>query len=198
MPPAKPQSANDPSSQAGLFLGPLLLLLMAFELLALFLPSSFADWGAGILVFAMPLVGLKRLRAREFYLIGVSVVLLLFAWFTLPDLGETLLRGLERASFLAAFILLMGLLREGGITSPAVRDCGAYITQQPPRRRFLAVFLGGHFFSVLINLGALSLLALLLLLGALAAPPASADTSHRAPDTVANGGGGNNSGAGGN
>lgn len=172
MPAADPQSANVPSSQAGLILGPLLLLLMAFELLALFLPSSFADWAAGLLVLAMPLAGLKRLRPREFYLIGVSLVLLLLAWITLPDLGETLLRGLERASFLAAFILLMGLLREGGITSPAVRDCGAYITQQPPRRRFLAVFLGGHFFSVLINLGALSLLAPIIQRGVRGGTPA--------------------------
>src|SRR3546814_8172124 len=33
------------------------------------------------------------------------------------------------------------------------------VTQQPPQWRFLAVFLGSHFFSVLINLGSLSLLA---------------------------------------
>jgi hypothetical protein len=53
----------------------------------------------------------------------------------------------------------MGLLREGGITSASVLQCGTYVTQQPPQWRFLAVFLGSHFFSVLINLGALSLLA---------------------------------------
>src|SRR3546814_11020183 len=53
----------------------------------------------------------------------------------------------------------MALLREGGIASPAVLQCGTYVTQQPPQWRFLAVFLGSHCFSVLINLGSLSLLA---------------------------------------
>ena len=53
----------------------------------------------------------------------------------------------------------MGLLREAAITSPSVGQCGHYMTQQPPQRRFVAVFAGSHLFSVLINLGALSLLA---------------------------------------
>src|SRR3546814_16168479 len=53
----------------------------------------------------------------------------------------------------------MALLREGGIASPAVLQCGTYVTQQPPQWRFLAVFLGSHFFSFLLNLGSLTLLA---------------------------------------
>src|SRR3546814_18165598 len=76
-----------------------------------------------------------------------------------PEPWALALRGLDRSAFLAAFILLMALLREGGITSPAVLTCGTYVAQQPPQWRFLAVFLGSHFFSVPINLGSLSLLA---------------------------------------
>ncbi|MEM1198138.1 MAG: hypothetical protein AAGI06_02405, partial [Pseudomonadota bacterium] len=47
---------------------------------------------------------------------------------------------------------------EGAITSPSVKALGTYLTHQPPKRRFLALFSGSHFFSVLINLGAVSLL----------------------------------------
>lgn len=159
--------AGDPSALTppGPFLGPLLLALMACELLQLFLPGTFAELGTQVLILAMPLVGFARLRLREFYLLAIAMVLLALAHYRLPDAGEVIQLGLGRASFLAAFILLMGLLREGGITSPAVRDCGTYITRQPPQRRFLAVFMGSHFFSVLINLGALSLLAPIILRG---------------------------------
>ncbi|NIA68823.1 hypothetical protein HBA54_09490 [Pelagibius litoralis] len=162
-----PAPAGDPSAPTspGPFLGPLLLALMACELLQLFSPGRFAELGTQVLVLATPLLGFTRLRLREFYLLGIALVLLALALYRLPDAAETIERGLERASFLAAFILLMGLLREGGITSPAVRDCGTYITRQPPQRRFLAVFMGSHFFSVLINLGALSLLAPIILRG---------------------------------
>lgn len=147
------------SGATDLLLGPWLLLLMAAELLATFAGSAAAETASHLLVLGVPLIGWRRLRLREGYLIGLCVVLLVLALVYDPEPWALALRGLDRASFLAAFILLMALLREGGITSPAVRTCGTYVTQQPPQWRFLAVFLGGHFFSVLINLGSLSLLA---------------------------------------
>lgn len=146
-------------SRPALVLGPWLVALMGCELLTLFTHSTLAGRLSEALVVGMPLIGWRRLRLREGYLLTLCGVLLLLAWRTHPQPWELALQGLDRAGFLAAFILLMGLLREGGITSPAVLHCGTYVTQQPPQWRFLAVFLGGHFFSVLINLGSLSLLA---------------------------------------
>lgn len=140
-------------------LGPWLLALMTAELLVLFTGSAAAEAAGALLVLGVPLVGWRRLRLRESYLLGLCGLLLALALAYDPDPWSLALRGLDRAGFLAAFILLMGLLREGGITSPAVLTCGTYVTQQPPQWRFLAVFLGSHFFSVLINLGSLSLLA---------------------------------------
>lgn len=147
-----------PSAPAVL-LGPWLVALMGCELLTLFTESAVAGRITEILLLGVPLLGWRRLRLREAYLLCLCGVLLLLAWRTHPDPWGLALHGLDRAGFLAAFILLMGLLREGGITSPAVLQCGTYVTQQPPQWRFLAVFLGAHFFSVLINLGSLSLLA---------------------------------------
>lgn len=140
-------------------LGPWLLLLMASELLVLFADSAAAELASQLLVLGVPILGWRRLRLREGYLLGLCAALLALALAYEPDAWALALHGLDRAGFLAAFILLMGLLREGGITSPAVLTSGTYVTQQPPQWRFLAVFLGSHFFSVLINLGALSLLA---------------------------------------
>ncbi len=146
-------------SQPAMLLGPWLVALMGCELLTLFADSTVAERITEILLLGVPLLGWRRLRLREAYLLCICGVLLLLALAYHPQPWELALHGLDRAGFLAAFILLMGLLREGGITSPAVLQCGTYVTQQPPQWRFLAVFLGSHFFSVLINLGSLSLLA---------------------------------------
>ncbi|HEY9549556.1 MAG TPA: hypothetical protein VIR45_08640, partial [Kiloniellaceae bacterium] len=148
-----------PTGERNLLLGPWLLALMGCELVVLFADSHAVVLASHVLVLGVPLVGWRRLRLREGYLLCLCAALLALALAYDPQPWALALRGLDRAGFLAAFILLMALLREGGIASPAVLQCGTYVTQQPPQWRFLAVFLGSHFFSVLINLGSLSLLA---------------------------------------
>ncbi len=161
VPPAPPGGAglSRPVAEPDLLLGPWLVALMGCELLALFAQTAVAEIAAMVLLLGVPVIAWRRLRLREAYLLSFCFVLLVLAWLYDPEPLDLVLHGLERSSFLAAFILLMGLLREGGITSPAVLQCGTYVTQQPPQWRFLAVFMGSHFFSVLINLGSLSLLA---------------------------------------
>ena len=68
---------------------------------------------------------------------------------------------------------MMGLLREAAARSPAVLTCGVYLTMQPPQRRYFATHLGGHGMGVLVNFGAISLLAPLIQRGVTAsgAPP---------------------------
>ena len=148
-----------PVSHPNYVIGPWLVGLMGCELLVLFTGNGLAEIASRVLLLGVPLIGWRRLRLREAYLLCLCAALLTLAFLHDPAPRELVLRGLDRSGFLAAFILLMGLLREGGITSPAVLQCGTYVTQQPPQWRFLAVFLGSHFFSVLINLGSLSLLA---------------------------------------
>ncbi len=140
-------------------LGAVLIALMVLELVQLYLGWAAAGLAGQALLLCLPLLALRALRAREAYLLAVAGGVFLLVWAGPSDDLGVVSRGLDRALYLAAFILLMGLLREGAVTSPAVLDCGSYVTLQPPRRRFLAVFTGSHLFSVLINLGALSLLA---------------------------------------
>ena len=137
-----------------------MIALMASDLVYLYTGSELVGAAVRVLVIAIPLVALmlRRLKAREFYLLGVAVLLTAAALAANIE-AAVYAQALDRAGFLAAFILLMGILREGAVTSPAVGQCGLYLTRQTPRRRFLAVFTGSHLFSVLINLGALSLLA---------------------------------------
>ncbi len=53
---------------------------------------------------------------------------------------------------------MLALLHEAAMTSRAISACGHYLTKQPPRRRYLAIFSGTNLMSVLFNLGIVSLL----------------------------------------
>ena len=152
-------------------LGWLLLVLVARELV--FLYSGFQ--GAGLvskgLVVLLPLFAWRMLGLREGYLLALCGLLLGLAWVLGKPVAEIAGRGLSRSAYLASFILLMALLWEGALTSKAVLEVGTFLTRQPAKRRFLALFTGGHFFAVLINLGALTLLAPIIQRGVRAAIP---------------------------
>ncbi|MEM8647552.1 MAG: hypothetical protein AAGF86_14560, partial [Pseudomonadota bacterium] len=139
-------------------IGVYLAVMVALELVEIYTGLETLASFIRIMVLALPLLALPQLRLREYYLLGVSFVLAVFVWRAEGDTWQTLLTGVDRGAYLASFMMLMALLREGAITSPSVKALGTYLTHQPPKRRFLALFSGSHFFSVLINLGAVSLL----------------------------------------
>ena len=150
---------NDAQAQpeklfAGLFLGVLIVL----TLVHLYTGTEWASWATRLMVLGLPLLAIGMLQLRELYLLSLSAVLALLVWLSPGPTMDTLLLGLERGAYLASFMMLMALLREGALFSPSVKVVGTYLTLQPPKRRFLALFTGGHIFSVLINLGSVSLL----------------------------------------
>jgi len=145
------------------------------------------------LIGAMPLFG-----PREWFLTGVSGLLALglqWTWLSLgsdptptphvtPDAGlaPPLARALEQSAFFCGFIFTMTLLKEAAITSPAIRTVGAYLTKQPPGRRYLATSWGGQLMGVLLNFGAISLLAPLVQQGVRAEPVAGEPDARAAQD----------------
>jgi hypothetical protein len=128
-------------------------------LIYLYLGVEAIGWISVALVLAIPLLGWRALKLREHYLLAVCLVLLVLVEFQRSDAAQIVGTGLYRAAYLASFILLMGFLRDAAVTSPSILTCGRYITHQPPKRRFVSVFGGSHFLSVMINLGSMSLLA---------------------------------------
>lgn len=139
--------------------GAVLLALVVCELLSLYSGLDVFGSMADFLVICLPFLALKRLGGREIYLLGVCALLAALALFLDRPIMQMAREALSRSAYLASFILLMALLREGAMTSPAVLEVGKFLTLQPAKRRFATVFGGAHFFSVLINLGSLSLLA---------------------------------------
>ncbi len=160
-PPAKRKNvhvSDAPAQPEKVFAGLYLIVLILLTLLYLYSGQQWILTLTRLLVLGLPILALNMLQLRELYLLSVSGVLAVLVWLSPGPTWDTLLLGLERGAYLASFMTLMALLREGALFSPSVKTVGTYLTLQPPKRRFLALFAGGHLFSVLINLGSVSLL----------------------------------------
>lgn len=153
------QAMSAPTSVKNRPMGLLMMALSACELFYLYTDMPAAGWLSVALVLVIPLAGWRAMKMREIYLLAISFVLLALVMLRVDEWAGTVATGLGRSAYLASFILLMGFLREGAVTSPSILACGRYITRQPPKRRFAAIFCGSHFLSVMINLGSMSLLA---------------------------------------
>lgn len=144
-----------------------LLTLMAAELIWLFSgwgAAHIAGQAAAIAFFLME----RRLAFagfRQGLLMALAIALAIWIAATHAEPGPTILKALDQGIYLMAFILLISLLREGAQSSPAVLACGSFLTHQPPGRRYLSLHAGSHLLAVLINFGAISLLAPLVMRG---------------------------------
>lgn len=90
-------------------------------------------------------------------MIAVSVVLVVAITVDAGSAG-VLLTGVERGCLLATFITALGFMRTAATSSRSIRRLGAYLTQQPPGRRYLALALGGQLVAALMHVGSLPLL----------------------------------------
>ena len=143
-----------------------LLTLTAFA--ALFESFSGLEGASAVSVAALlgaTLVGLPRMGTRERLLLAVSIAVGGWVALSVPEAGGAIYEALDRAAFLAAFMLLLAVLRDGAQSSADVEACGAWLTRQPPSRRYGAIAVGSHVLFLLINIGTLSLLAPLIRAG---------------------------------
>ena len=124
----------------------------------LFTDLRAADLAAAAAVLLFAVAGLGHFRTRERILLALAVGLTLAAALLADDFPLLIEHALSRAAFLAAFMILLALLREGAVTSGAVLAVGRYLTRQPPGRRYAAISVGGHALGIFLNFGALSLL----------------------------------------
>lgn len=95
---------------------------------------------------------------REIYLISVSIGLSVVAKFSFHLPLSKFVAAINQATFLIGFLLLLSILHGAAKLSPAIAECGKFLTKQPPTRRYFAVYSGTNIMSVLFNLGIVSLL----------------------------------------
>jgi hypothetical protein len=149
----------DPSPAARRIIAVLLTVLSLSALLRIYAGwEGFASIAiAALLLFCI--VGRGHFRRREKFLFTVAGLMTAAEIALAPDAFATIFNALDRASFLAAFMLLLSVLRDAAATSPSVTASGRFLTRQPPKRRYGAIAMGAHVLTVLLNMGALNLLA---------------------------------------
>jgi hypothetical protein len=113
-----------------------------------------ASTGAAIALVTMaPRVGPGR---QVFLLIGAALIGTAIAirgdWVALTGTA------LGHAAFIAAFFTAQAALRSAAAGSAAIAECGRFVADQPPGRRYAALTLGGQLFGLILGYGAISLL----------------------------------------
>lgn len=155
----------------------ILIALSACELLHLVFGQTWAVAPARGLALALLLAVIPRFGFREWALLALALGLVGGLWWRGDT--EAVTGALAKGAYFTAFILLMMLLREAAVTSASVLDVGAWISRQPPGRRFVVTWWGGHVAGILMNFGAVSLLAPLIQRGVRAGPQETPDDRRR-------------------
>lgn len=142
-----------------------MLTLCVAELAGLYTGAVWPHFLAYLAFLVFVVFAFDRLGRREYFLLALTLALTGAALILRPDALALFHSAADRAVFLAAFMILLALLREGAVTSPAVLQVGTYMTRQPPGRRYLSIHLGGHMLGIVLNFGSLNLLGPLIMRG---------------------------------
>lgn len=116
------------------------------------------EWLTAALAILVALTLALRSQTKERLFLAVALVLTGIALATLPDALARILRALQTAGFIAAIFTALATLRAVAESSPAIQRSGQYLVAQPPGRRYLALTLGGHAFTLILNYGSIVLL----------------------------------------
>ncbi len=135
-----------------------LLGIGVFELLDLHAHAAWAGKASAALLICFLLIGQKGLGLRERFLLAMAAISTAAAFAFASNPLVLIESGLAQATYLAAFMLLLALLRDGAVTSGSVLRLGQYLTRRPPGQRYMAIHAGGHALGMILNFGALSLL----------------------------------------
>lgn len=127
------------------------------------IPQAMPIASAAMLLFVGLEAGSLARNAR--IILGVAVVVTALTVELRPDALTLLNKGLAQAVFLMSLVASLGLLRVAAQGSTLIAQSGAIAVRQPPSRRFLALSLGSHVISMVLNFGVLSLLGTMVLKG---------------------------------
>ncbi|WP_372800773.1 hypothetical protein [Paracoccus seriniphilus] len=131
--------------------------VMVVSLLLVFVESRVLTCLAVIALIMFLFLARRQLKAVNRVPLLLSVIVLGVALSRgVPT--EALWQAMDRMLFLSALVAMLGTLRSAAAIAPEVLQAGAYVTNQPASRRYLAMTMGGHLFGVLINFGGLALL----------------------------------------
>ncbi len=126
------------------------------------LATAFFDIESGTYVAAPMLliyVGMNLWQASRVVMVffGLAMLLIITSGVT-PLTSSDILAGLERMVFLGALLTALGFMRVVATHDRHFARAGRYLAAQPPARRYVSMYFGGHLFTTLLNMGGLGLL----------------------------------------
>ncbi|MGY6634734.1 MAG: hypothetical protein ACXIU8_13480 [Alkalilacustris sp.] len=123
-------------------------------------PPGAGVWAAGLGAYV--LAQARVLRRGSWILLVVFGAAVAVGWAGAPDAPAVALQG---AGPIAALLAGLSLLGRAAGDSPDVTAAARYLAARPPRRRYAALCLGTHLLGVLLNFGAVLVMATLLAQG---------------------------------
>ena len=159
--------AEDPAAwrQSTLPLAFVLIAAGSFEILHKLHDARWLVWPLAAFLFAVPIIGWRRMGRREAVLLAIVAVLSVLIWLFLPAPLPRLQAGFEQASFMMAFVLFLGQLHEAASRSPALAELGAMLTRQAKSKRDSLIFIASGALSVFFSVGVASFLIPIFRLG---------------------------------
>ncbi len=113
---------------------------------------------AGLALLTWAAIEWRQLALIAKITFSASLALGLFVYSTGGFSSELLATAVARSAFFTFFLMSMDILRTAAMSSPMVLESGKIVVSQPPGRRYAMITIGGHLFSILLNLGSITLL----------------------------------------
>ena len=123
-------------------------------------PASLKIWAGAIgALYLLCIVREVRWSRRAFVAIGLG--LSAFAVLSREDGWVLVSQALAAGGFVIGFFIALSSLRTAAGSSASIRRCGEYLATRTPGKRYFALTMGGHLFSLVLNYGSISLLGTL-------------------------------------
>jgi len=100
-------------------------------------------------------LGHTSVVVRVFF--AISVLLMVSSAVTRVS-ADDILAGLDRMLYLGSLLSALGFMRVVAAQDAHFARAGRFLSSQPPARRYVSMYLGGHMFTTLLNMGGLGLL----------------------------------------
>ncbi|MGM0562118.1 MAG: hypothetical protein ACQETX_13765 [Pseudomonadota bacterium] len=104
------------------------------------------------------LTALPGSRKAPYIYIVTSAALIALGWLQEQDGWTWAVEAGARGALIASLFAVMALLSAVAEYSRLIANCGDVIVHQPPGRRYIVLSAGGHLISLLLSIGAMSLL----------------------------------------
>jgi hypothetical protein len=112
-------------------------------------------------LFAVVMMLWNGVRGSIWVFVSVMAIPTALALATREDWPRLLAEAVLSGGLVLSLMVTMTIVRVATIESPAILRCGEFLVQQPPGRRYAALSLGAHVFSLIMLYGSIALLGTL-------------------------------------